>query len=425
MEALALHGVPTVLFIRIPSAAELASFADCQAIGIAGSSRSRSPDWMDRELTPVLTWLEGLGARHCHYKVCSTFDSSPTVGSIGRAIDIGRAVFAQTTVPLLVGAPQLKRYTAFGHLFAAYQGAVHRIDRHPVMSRHPVTPMHESDLRLHLAAQTATPIGLASLDLLGRADASAEVDRIIAATGGVVLLDVVDAATQHAAGRQLVRLAPLVGPFVVGSSGVEYALLRALTGSGEIGGVANFAPLEGVDRTVVLSGSCSPTTERQIRFALAHGFIGVATDPMALAGNRAAEIDRVLALASAHLAAGSSPLIHTALGPATDLGTALDTLPGARMAVGQALGEVARRLIERYGLARIVFAGGDTSSHALGALDVYALTCRYPLNDSPGSPLCSAHSASPALDGLELAMKGGQLGHDDYFVRLRDGEAPR
>ena len=49
---------------------------------------------------------------------------------------------------MAVGAPQLKRYTAFGHLFAGYQGQTYRIDRHPVMSRHPVTPMDEADLTL-------------------------------------------------------------------------------------------------------------------------------------------------------------------------------------------------------------------------------------------------------------------------------------
>ena len=40
-------------------------------------------------------------------------------------------------------------------------GEVHRIDRHPTMSRHPVTPMHEADLRRHLALQ-----GLASVALI-------------------------------------------------------------------------------------------------------------------------------------------------------------------------------------------------------------------------------------------------------------------
>ncbi len=160
MEAMTLHGVKTVLFTRLPSPEERARFAGFQAVGLAGTSRSQTPDWMDRNLPEVFAWLQAQGARFAHYKVCSTFDSSPTVGSIGRAMDIARRIFRQRSTPLVVGAPQLKRYTAFGHLFSGYQGETYRIDRHPVMSRHPVTPMTEADLRLHLAKQTDTPVML-------------------------------------------------------------------------------------------------------------------------------------------------------------------------------------------------------------------------------------------------------------------------
>ena len=68
-------------------------------------------------------------------------------------------------------------------------------------------------------------------------------------------------------------------------------------------------------------------------------------------------------------------------------------------------------------------AGGDTSSHALRELDIFALTTRMPLPASPGSPLCTALSDAPAFDGLEIAFKGGQIGDDAYFSQIRDGIA--
>ena len=425
MEAMASHGVPTVLFTRRPTDAEFQPFSDYAAIGLAGSSRSETPAWMDEHLPPAFGWLKGLGARHSHYKVCSTFDSSTATGSIGKAIDIGRAVFAQLAVPMIVGVPELKRYTAFGHLFAGYQGRIYRIDRHPVMSCHPVTPMNEADLRAHLGKQTKAPIGLVGLDVLARATCSVDVDKIVAETKGVVLFDVADTATQRAAGAQLARLAPDVGPFVVGSSGVEYALLKAWLDAGEILGTAAFPPVPGANRVIAVSGSVSPTTERQIRHALVNGFEGIATDPLRHATDAAAETDRILALANAALEAGRSPLIHTALGSSTDRGRALDSIPGARQASGEALGRIARLLMERNGIRRVIFAGGDTSSHALGQLNIHALTMRFPLAATPGSPLCTAHSSEPALDGIDLAMKGGQVGADDYFVMLRDGITAR
>lgn len=407
MEALALHGIKTVLFTRVPTAEQFAPFADYSAVGLAGISRSQSPRWMDEHLPQVFEWLKSLGARFCHYKVCSTFDSSPTIGSIGKAIEIGRRVFAQAAVPLVVGAPQLGRYSFAGHLFANYRGQTWRIDRHPVMSRHPVTPMDESDLRLHLAKQTAQPVQLASAEIK---------------EPGVYLMDVFDMATQREAGERILGLPRAARPFLAGSSGVEYALLQALIRRGEISGAAEFAALEPVERCLVVSGSVSPTTERQIRFALANGFTGIAADPVRLArpdGDK--EKSRLLAAASHELEHGKCPLIHTAMGAASDVGDKLDSLPDGRRSLGQALGQIAGELVRRHRLARLILAGGDSSSHALGELDIHALTTRMPLPETPGSPVCLAYSANPAYDGLEVAMKGGQIGGDDYFFKLKNG----
>lgn len=421
MEALSLHGVKTVLFTRTPDDNEFAAFANYEAIGHAGTSRSQTPQWMEDHLPPVFSWLKSLDARFCHYKVCSTFDSAPHVGNIGKAVELGRAVFGQTLVPLVVGAPQLKRYTAFGNLFAGYQGETYRIDRHPVMSRHPVTPMDEADLRLHLARQTNLAMALVPANLLAGENRDAEVDAIIAESDGMVLFDVLDAATQMEVGRQLLRLYPAVGPFVAGSSGVEYALVKALAEQGDIPGRASFAALPAVDRIIAVSGSCSPTTARQIRHALANGFDGIEANPVQLASDPE-HFSHVANEAIGRLNAGRSVLVYTAL-DGDGKGDALDTISEGRHRVGEALGRIAREAIRRCGLRRAILAGGDTSSHALGQLDVYALTTRFPLKATPGSPLCIGHSGDAALDGIEIAMKGGQVGGDDYFIVLRDGAA--
>ncbi len=421
MEALASRGVPTALFLDVPTAGQASRLGPVSAVGIAGTSRSRSPAWMDAHLTPVLRWLRGLGAALCHYKVCSTFDSAPAVGSIGRAIDIGAGVFGQATVPLVVGAPQLKRYTAFGTLFAAYRGETFRIDRHPVMSRHPVTPMREADLRLHLAQQTERRIALLDLTALQSAESDGFIAAALAGDPGVLLIDVADAASQRAAGELLWRGRRPSGSFVVGSSGVEYALLAAWTALGLAPGQADFGAPGAVDRLAVVSGSCSPTTERQIRHALDRGFAGVALDVRRMLSEPEEALADAVAAGSRALSEGRSVILHTALGPDTDLGSTLDAEPEGRHAVGRGLGRILRNLVERHGLRRAVVAGGDTSSHALRELDVFALRTRLPLPQTPGSPLCTAFSDHPAFDGLEVALKGGQVGHDDYFEAIRSG----
>ena len=420
MEALASRGVPTVLFVRLPTTAQIQKFPGVRAIGLAGSSRSETPAWMEAHLAPALTWLKGLSAGFCHYKVCSTFDSSPTIGSIGRAIDIGGRLFDQVSVPLVVGAPQLKRYTAFGHLFAAHRGQVYRIDRHPVMAHHPVTPMGEADLRVHLGRQTSKSIGLIDALALEGDDVDDLVDAAISEGSGIVLFDVADLAAQKAVGRQLVRLGSHRGLFVVGSSGVEYALLSEWERTRLVEGAAPFAPPGPVDRIAVVSGSCSATTARQIRHAQAQGFHAFEIEPRLLASGDSAAVDRAVKRGLETLAEGRSVVLYTALGPETDIGARFES-DGARHAIGAALGRIERALIEQGGVRRAVIAGGDTSSHALMQLGIYALSTRLPLPATPGSPLCLAHSDDKAFDGLEIALKGGQVGGDDYFERIRLG----
>jgi uncharacterized protein YgbK (DUF1537 family) len=48
-----------------------------------------------------------------------------------------------------------------------------------------------------------------------------------------------------------------------------------------------------------------------------------------------------------------------------------------------------------------------------------------PLPQTPGSPLCRVHSHDPNVDGLEIALKGGQIGSDSYFETIRQGSVTR
>ena len=422
MEALASHGVDTVLFMNIPDEELLARFSHCRAIGLAGTSRSETPEWMEEHLTPAFCWLKSLDAAIAHYKVCSTFDSAPHVGNIGKAVEIGKTIFEQRYVPLIVGAPQLKRYTAFGNLFAAYQGEVYRIDRHPVMSRHPVTPMREADLRLHLAQQTTLKTVLADLATLDSHDVDDRVNVIANDADGMLLFDVDSHESQLQAGEQLWRLRARHGWFVAGSSGVEYALLAAWTKAGLIGSKREF-PLPGkANRIAVVSGSVSPTTERQIRHATASGFTGIDLDPLdLLRENSNQAIETAIAEAQKALKQGKSVILNTALGPSADRCTEIDRIAGSRHKLARSLGFILRNLVEREQLTRAVIAGGDTSSHALRELHVDALTTLLPLPQTPGSPLCTAHGAYAATNGLQIALKGGQVGSDSYFSQIRDG----
>jgi uncharacterized protein YgbK (DUF1537 family) len=404
LEQLAEGGVPAVLFLRTPDDALRARFADVQAIGIAGDSRSRAPAWMAEHLPPV---YRALGAAPIvHYKTCSTFDSSPHTGSIGRAMEIGLAAFGGRAA-IVIGAPHLRRYVAFGNLFAAAGADVYRIDRHPTMARHPVTPMHEADLIRHLAAQTDTHIGSVPLDRIEAGEAGAAFD---AADAPAVLFDGVSMRDLAATGEVLLSRGVR---FAVGSSGVTRALVLAWQAAGFIDAPQAPPCAASLDRLLVVSGSCSPVTARQIARGIADGYVPARADVAALLRGEAAEEDRLVAASVTALDAGGRAVIHSAEGP---LG---ETAAAAGDRLGAALGRIARAVIGRTRMRRVLFAGGDTSSHGVAQLGIDALTWAAPIER--GAPLVRAHAADPAIDGLELVLKGGQIGGEAFFERVRHG----
>lgn len=412
LEQLAEGGVPAILFLRQPDATMLARFPDVRAIGLAGDARSRSPEWMDAHLPHAFAALGAGGAPVVHYKTCSTFDSSPAVGSIGRALEIGKAVLGGI-VPILIGAPHLGRYLIFGTLFAAAGGVVHRIDRHPTMARHPVTPMDEADMRRHLARQTQARIALATIDRVQAGDADKLFLAAVADGADAMLFDGMDEESLSAVGRVLLAHQGERLRFAVGSSGVTRAMILAWQAAGIVPPSAPLPRAGTVDRLLVMSGSCSPVTATQIATARADGFATVQADVGALVSGSAAEEERLVTAVAALLDGNGRVVVYSAEGPLAQ------DVPAAGAAIGAALGRVSRDVVRRTGIRRLLFAGGDTSSHGVAQMGLDALAWAAPLER--GAPLVRAFAADPALDGLELVLKGGQMGAPDFFETVRRG----
>jgi uncharacterized protein YgbK (DUF1537 family) len=459
MEAFTAAGMSTVLFLQPPGPEWVQRFAGIRCIGLATTARSQSPAWMDQHLQDAFLRLRAFGAPILQYKVCSTFDSSPTVGSIGRAIDIGSRLMPGAWLPMVVAAPRLRRYQAFGNLFAVVDGQGHRLDRHPTMARHPVTPMAEADLRRHLQRQTTRRVELIDLVALQAGEGAAQLHGLLAdrasayadsgagacavagaaaaaaaaadtaADAPVVLLDVIDEATLAAAGA-LVWQGRGAGLFSASSSGLQDALAAHWRQEGLLPAQAALPVAAPAAAIAVVSGSCSPVTGAQIGWARGQGF---AVDRLAItrvldSAQHEREVDRAVRAALAALADGRSPLVFSAEGPDDPAVRGFEasakaaglTRGDAAELVGQALAEVMRRLLDRQpALRRIVVAGGDSSGAVAGALDIAALEVLAGL--APGAPLCRAASSNPARDGLELVLKGGQMGGPSFFGLVRQG----
>ncbi len=431
METLTFGGIPSVLFLDPPDATQIARFPEARAIGIAGIARTMTPATMETDLPPVFAALAGLGTAVVHYKVCSTLDSSPEVGSIGRAVDLAHPVLGGVWIPALIAAPPIGRWQAFGQLFASAGPQTYRLDRHPVMSRHPVTPMTESDVALHLSLQTQTPT--ATLDLVALATPAkgdAALARALDAGRMLITLDCCDDAGLIAAGRLIwEHRRPRL--LVVGSQGVEYALMAYWRSIGAFPDPAAVSGAGPVGQIAVVSGSVSATTADQIGWACRNGFARVPFDAAAVVDpiRLTAAIDRAARSAMRDLSEGRSVIVHTALGPqdpaVSDFRNAVSgasmSMPKANALLGDALGHVLTRLLDRTRLTRAVIAGGDTSGHSTRRLGVDALTALAPT--VPGAALCTAHRKDGST--LQLALKGGQMGTEDYFGWVRDGGGPR
>jgi len=439
MEALAMNGVETVLFLAPPSAELLAErFPNVQCFGVAGVSRSMTPEEMERELRPQLELLKSYGTAVVHYKICSTFDSSPRAGSIGKVLEMGRAIYSgRRYVPIVAGVPILKRYTVFGHHFAAAgaDGETYRLDRHPTMSRHPITPIHESDLRLHLRQQTDLPVALMELPALDGSADEVEVRlerRLENKATAAVLFDVFDNSRLETAGRLIWQETKdqQESLFVIGSSGVEYALTAHWASEGLINrdAVPLNAPGE-VDQLLVVSGSCSPVTQSQIEWAMAQGYVGIQVpvqdwlEPKRAKQSREALLERVLLL----MEDGKNVILYSAIGPEDPAIEALRKVLNARgletadsgRLIGMQLGMLTRDIMQASGLRRILIAGGDTSGYVTRELGIQAMSCISTI--VPGAPLCRCYAEDARMDGIQLSLKGGQVGGIDYFERVRRG----
>jgi uncharacterized protein YgbK (DUF1537 family) len=441
LEVLAFAGVRCALFLEPPTRETLERFGGIEAIGVAGESRAMSPAEMDRHLPQVFEALAALGAPIIHYKVCSTFDSGPSIGSIGRVMELARMRFAAPFIPIVAGTPALGRYCLFGHLFArsATDRRVYRIDRHPIMSVHPVTPMDESDLALHFAKQGK--LSFASLPFTAfegdRETIDAALQAVKAAAADAIVLDTSRPLHLTEIGRLLEREAAYAAPlFVVGSSGVEYALTQWwLQREGPRASPQGYEHFDPVEQVLALSGSASKLSSQQIDAAVAAGFAEVPIDASALVDDTRWKrvSNEIVAKAAALLGRGRSVILHTACGPddprieamirslmAAGQTRARAKHEGGRM-LGVRLGEIVSELLRAVPLRRLLLSGGDTSTQVTKVLAPDALVVAARL--ARGAPLCRFVARDARIDGLEVALKGGQMGDADFFEKARRGRA--
>ena len=369
------------------------------AVVISLKSRSCPAGEAVRDSLAALAWLQARGCPRIYQKYCSTFDST-AAGNIGPVTDALLAALGQDFTLICPALPVNGRTVYQGNLFVGALPLAESGMRH-----HPITPMQDSNLLRLMEGQGSGRAGLVPFATIDKGAATiAGAFEQLAEDG--VRYAVVDTLTeQHLLD---IATATLHLPLVTGGSGLAIGLARQL-GSGDLQGAREAGWPRG-SRAVVLSGSCSEMTNRQVARYRQHA------PALALDVARCLEdADYPAELAQWVLAQplAPAPLVYATTSPG-ELARIQEShgQQAASDAVEHCFARLAQ-LLQGTGVDGFIIAGGETSSRITQALGVKAFHIGPQI--APGVPWVRAIDAP-----LSLALKSGNFGDEDFFDKAQE-----
>lgn len=382
---LAANGVRTVLYSGIPDGD--APLPDgTEAVVIALKSRTQETQSAVADSLAAFGWLHAHGADMLYFKYCSTFDSTPQ-GNIGPVMD---AVLERYGYPYTVVCPALLENQRSVRGGILYVDGVPLAESH--MSRHPLTPMWDSDIAALLKPQAKYPCLKADTCLLSNPEAFASFveENKQAYPHFSVCADFY--RPEHGA-LLMERFHDL--PFLTGGSGLlaEYAKYRR----GQAGAVLQGPSASGgTGRRVLFAGSCSAATQGQVRNYLAGGGKGVMVKPSLLrAGSQTPE--------TLWRMAADSPDEDILFYSAGSGGVMDDAQDGGASLLEQTMAGLAQKAAQA-GCTKIIVAGGETSGAVTQAFGYRSFLIGETV--APGVPVMSP-TANP---DLRIVLKSGNFG---------------
>ena len=381
---------------------------DADAVIVALKSRTAPVAQAVADSLAACEALLAAGARQIFFKYCSTFDSTdggnigPVADALVRRLDAGFALANP-------GFPTNGRTVFQGHLFVG-----DRLLNESGMENHPLTPMRDANLVRVLGRQTEGTVGLVPFAVVERG-AGAIRDAMTRLKEGGRRYAIVDAVTD--AHLLAIGEAAAAHALITGGSGVAMGLPANFRRAGllpERGENAAILPSM-AGHAAVLAGSCSRATLGQIGFARDHAPV-LELDALATP-DAAALAAGALDWAAGRL--GATPVVIAASAPPEQV-AALQARLGREAAgalIEQAMALIAEGLVAR-GVGRLVVAGGETSGAVAQRLGVTSL--RIGPEIDPGVPWTYAGRGTAATQGLHLALKSGNFGARDFFLKAFD-----
>jgi uncharacterized protein YgbK (DUF1537 family) len=398
------RGMRTVQLIDVPAPG--GAIPDAEAVVVALKSRTiPAAEAIERSLA-ALAWLRQAGARQILFKYCSTFDSTDA-GNIGPVAEALMAALDTDFTLFCPAFPEAGRTIYKGYLFV---GDV--LLSESGMRDHPLTPMRDPSLVRVLQRQSRGKVGLVPQAVVARG-AEAVRDTFARLRRDGFAHAVVDAIED----RDLEAIGAAAADFklVTGGSGIALGLPENFRRRGLLGdGLAADALPAVAGPAAVLSGSCSTATLAQLAHMRERAPV-FTIDPVAAAESDVAQE----ALAWAKPLLGDRPLLVAATAPPDEVAAAQRRLGRERAGavVEETFAAIARGLVAA-GVRRLVVAGGETAGAVVQALGVTGL--RIGRQIDPGVPWTVSLPARRGEPVLALALKSGNFGAPDFFLRAFD-----
>ena len=391
------NGLPTV---QLNGTSDIRLPPDVQAVVVSLKSRSCPAAEAVSLSLDALRYLKGEGCSRFFFKYCSTFDSTAK-GNIGPVTD---ALLRELDSDFTVVCPSLPvngRTVYYGYLF---------VNGVPLdesgMRNHPLNPMRDANLMRLMEAQAAGRCGNVAYPAVARG-AKAVKARFAEMRQDGLSYAVLDALTDQDLDVLAQATADL--PLVTGGSGLGGAIARRYAReSGQSAADATGLGLPQGGRTVVLSGSCSEMTNRQVALYRQEApFHAVAVDRCM--ENAEAYAEEMAAALLAAPAAKLPPLVSATAAPA-ELAAIQDRF-GVEASHRQVEAFFARLAVclRRGGFDHFIVAGGETASVIIHALRVVGFHIGPQI--APGVPWVRAVDAP-----LSFALKSGNFGDERFFL---------
>lgn len=409
------NGMQTVQMIGVPDGSWP---EDADAVVVALKSRTIPASEAVSQSLAALRWLQAAGCVQYYFKYCSTFDSTAQ-GNIGPVADALMDALRTDFTIACPAFPANGRTIYQGYLFV---GGV--LLNESGMQHHPLTPMTDANLVRVLQQQTRRKVGLVDHRAVSAgSDAIAERFEVLREDErGYCIVDAVS-------DRDLLQIATATADLrlITGGSGLAQGLPENFRKRGLLSDAATRTSLtpaaalasKPTGYQAVIAGSCSSATRRQVEYMRArHPTFRV--DPVELASGQ----DVVGAAVSwAAPRVGKEPILIYATAAPEEVKMIQGTLGTEKSAalVEHALAAISLKLVQ-LGVGQLIVAGGETSGAVLQALGVRRLTIGREID--PGVPWTTTVLEGPPRTPLALALKSGNFGSDDFFLKAWKTLAP-